>query len=63
MNSITIYLGQRIIDFRRISDFFLKGTAGLCPELWGKLILAVGYLAVCWLFLYFLYKKKVFLKV
>ena len=63
MNSITIYLGQKLIDFRRISDFFLKGTANLCPEAWGKLILAVGYLMVCWLFLYFLYKKKVFLRV
>ena len=42
---------------------FRSGVAGLCPEMWGKVILDIGYIAVCWLFLYFLYKKKVFLKV
>jgi Uncharacterized conserved protein len=63
LNSITIYLAMVIIDFGRIARFFLGGAAGLCPELVGKLILQAGYVAVCWLFLYFLYKKKIFLKV
>ena len=63
LNSITIYMAQRIFNFRSISDFFLKGVAGLCPEAWGNLILAIGYFAVSWLFLYFLYAKKIFLKV
>ena len=63
LNSITIYMAQRIVDFRRISDFLLRGTASLMPEAWGKVLLAAGYIAVCWLFLYFLYRKKVFLKV
>lgn len=63
LNSITIYLAQRIFNFRSISNFFLGGAAGHCPEAWGNLILAVGYFAVSWLFLYFLYKKKIFLKV
>ena len=63
MNSITIYMAQRIFNFRSISNFFLNGAAGLCPEVWGKLILAIGYFAISWLFLYFLYKKKIFLKV
>ncbi len=63
MNSITIYLAQRIFDFKSISNFFLKGLAGYCPEALGNLILVTGYFAVSWLFLYFLYKKKVFLKV
>lgn len=63
MNSITIYLAQRIIGFSQISNFFLGGLAGKCPELWANLINTTGYIAVCWLFLYFLYKKNVFLKV
>lgn len=63
MNSITIYLGQRIIDFGRINEFFFKGFAGLLPEMPGKVLLDATYILVCWLFLYFLYKKKVFLKV
>lgn len=63
MNSITIYLAQAIISFYGISNFFLGGLAGLCPPDWGAVISNTGYLAVCWLFLYFLYRHKVFLKV
>lgn len=63
MNSITIYMAQRIINFGSINKFFFSGLAGLCPEPVGKLILAVGYFMLGWLFLYFLYKKKVFLKI
>jgi predicted acyltransferase len=63
LNSITIYLAQRIIPFRQISDFFLVGVAGKCPEAIGSVILATGYISVCWLFLYFLYRKNIFLKV
>lgn len=63
VNSITIYLGCKIIPFSSISKFFLKGTASLCPDEWGKIILLVGTFVVEWLFLYFLYKKKTFLKV
>ena len=63
LNSITIYLAQRIVDFSGISDFFLKGLAGLCSPEWGAVISSIGYIAACWLFLYFLYKHKVFLKV
>jgi predicted acyltransferase len=63
LNSITIYLAQRIINFRLITNFFTGGIVSLCPEDVGRIISATGYIAVCWLFLYFLYKKKVFLKV
>jgi predicted acyltransferase len=63
LNSITIYLAQRIIGFQRISDFFLAGIADKCPEAIGNLINETGYVAVCWLFLYFLYKQKIFLKI
>ena len=63
MNSITIFMAQRIIGFRGISDFFLSGVTELCSEPWANVINRAGYLLVSWLFLYFLYKKKVFLKV
>ena len=63
MNSITIYMAQCIVPFRSISKFFLGGLANMCPESVGTLILALGYFVVSWLFLYFLYKKKTFLKV
>lgn len=63
LNSITIYLLQQIVPLREVADFFLGGTAALLPEAWGAVLLAVGYIAVCWLLLYFLYRHKVFLKV
>jgi predicted acyltransferase len=63
MNSITIYLAQVIINFGHTSKFFIGGIAGKFPELWANLINTTGYIAVCWLFLYFLYKKNIFLKV
>lgn len=63
MNSITIFMAMRIIPFKSISDFFLKGVAGLCPEAVGGVILLFGVFMARWLFLYFLYKKNIFLKV
>ena len=63
LNSITIYMLQQIVPLWDVSGFFLNGTAALLPEAWGAVLLAVGYIAVCWLLLYFLWKKKVFLKV
>ena len=63
MNSITIYMINHMVHLYEVSDFFLKGAAGLIPEAWSWPFLQAGYLAVQWLFLYFLYKKKVFLKV
>ena len=63
LNSITIYMLQRILPFSQVNRFFLGGVAELCPEPVGKVLLALGYLALSWLLLLFLYRKKVFLKV
>ena len=63
MNSITIYMAQRIIGFSGISRFFFGGIAGMCPEGWAAVINSFGYILVSWLFLYFLYRKKTFLKI
>ncbi len=63
MNSITIYMLQRIVSFKDITAFFLGGAAGLMPKEWGSWLLAIGYFAISWLLLWFLYRKKIFLKV
>lgn len=63
MNSITIYLAQCFISFPIMSKFFLGGVAGLCPEAVGAIVLKIGSFTAAWLMLWFLYKKKVFLKV
>lgn len=63
LNSITIYMAQRMIDFSYTSGFLFSGLIRLAPEPGRLLVSAVGYTLVSWLFLYFLYRKKVFLKV
>lgn len=63
MNSITIYLAQRIIGFNKSAEFFFTGLTGLLPENAQPLIQSAGYIAVCWVFLYFLYRHRIFLKV
>ena len=63
MNAITVYLLQRIVDFNSVSKFFVGGVAGLLPSAWAGVLVAFGHLIVCWLVLWFLYRKNVFLKV
>lgn len=63
VNSITIYLARIMINFWFTSQFFFRGIVGLFPENWVGLMNSVFYVAVCWLFLYFLYRQKIFLKV
>ena len=59
MNSITIYMGTRIIDFEKISSFFV----GWLAKPFGVWLVVLGAIAIEWLLLYYLYKKKIFLKV
>ena len=63
MNSITIYMLQKIVDLKKVTRFFFGGISGLLPEHWGGLVMAIGYLLVCYLILWFLWKRKIFLKV
>ena len=63
MNSITIYLAWRFIPFNEIADNVLGGLCRLLPPDGAALALAVCTVAVAWLFLLFLYRKNVFLKV
>jgi len=63
LNSITIYMIQRIVKIDGINKFFFGGLAGLFPDAVGAVVLALGHIVICWLILYFLYRKKVFLKV
>jgi len=63
MNSIAIYMAQAIIDFDKVNTFFFGSIASLFPATVGMLILSFGYVGVCWLFLWFLFKKGIFIKV
>ncbi len=63
MNSITIYIGANIIDFSHISKFFTGGLTNISGAHWGEVIFWIGFLAAEWLFLLFLYRRKIFLRV
>lgn len=63
VNSITIYLAQQFIDFSSTSNALFGGIIRLFPENMHYLVSTIGYTTVCWLFLLFLYRKKIFLKV
>jgi len=66
MNSITIYIAQAVIPFATVAGFFfgwLAMSAGAQVPGLGPVIRQVAYIAVCWGFLYFLYRKNTFLKV
>lgn len=61
MNAITIWVGQRIVDFKFTSDAIFLGVSKYFGIL-QPLILAICLVGVKWLFLWFLYRKKIFLK-
>ena len=63
MNSITIYMGVKILDFERASRFFLGWTQQHISEAWGAVFLACGVLILQWAFLLFLYRKRIFLRI
>ena len=59
MNSITIYMGARIINFYSTSGFLL----GWLEAYWGRWVIVTGVIALEWLLLWYLYKRKIFLKI
>ncbi|MFA7421905.1 MAG: DUF5009 domain-containing protein [Melioribacteraceae bacterium] len=63
MNPITIYLASNIIDFGYTVNFIFAGlisffTAGLQPVVFGIILVLLK-----WVILWFMYKRKIFLKV
>jgi predicted acyltransferase len=61
-NAITIYVVPRFVDFHKVADFFLGGAARHAGS-FGPVLLAAGVLAAEWLFLLYLYRRGLFLRV
>ena len=61
MNAITIWVGQRLIDFEYTSEALFLGFSRYFGFL-QPLVLALGFVSIVWLFLYLLYRKGIFLK-
>jgi predicted acyltransferase len=63
MNSILIYISGRFINWEYANNGFFQWLGELSPAIWAPVVMSVCYMAVKWAFMYFLYHKKVFLRV
>ncbi|WP_439585803.1 acyltransferase family protein [Dyadobacter bucti] len=63
MNSLVIYLAVRFVDFNASSKLLFEGFYKYAPENWHEVYNALGGFLLVWLFLYFLYRNKIFVKV
>ena len=62
MNSIAVYIATEIFDFRHVGNVFV---GHLLPRLgrWDSLVEAAAAFAVVWLILYWMYRKKEFIRI
>ena len=63
MNSITIYMLMTFAGFGAMSKRFFAGVAAFGNEHWATLVYELGQVAIEWLVLFWLYRKKTFLKI
>lgn len=63
MNSILIYMSGEFINWEYSTNSFFKWLGQLIGNPYGAVAMAICFVMVKWAFLYFMYKKKVFLRV
>ena len=63
MNSLTIYLAYHFIDFEHTSHALFAGLYAPLPEQFHDALEALGALVLVWSMMYFLYRKKIFIKI
>lgn len=63
MNSLTIYLAYHFIDFEHTSHALFAGLYAPLPEQFYDALEALGALILVWSMMYFLYRKKIFIKI
>lgn len=63
MNSILIYISGHFINWSYTNNSLFKWLGQLAGEPYNAVLMAITFVLVKWLFLYFMYKKKVFLRV
>ncbi len=62
VNAITIYIARDIIPFNTISKYFLGGVAQYSGS-FRPAVMPIGTLVLEWLFLFHLYRNRIFLRV
>ncbi len=62
MNSIAVYVATEIFDFRVVGNIFVGNLLPLIGR-WGEFVQASAAFAVVWLILYWMYRKREFIRV
>jgi predicted acyltransferase len=63
MNSILIYMSGQFINWEYTTNGFFQWLGQMLANPYNAVALAICYVMVKWCFLYFMYRKKVFLRV
>ena len=63
MNSILIYISGKFINWNFATTGFFGWLGELVGDPYNIVVMAICFIMVKWMFLYFLYRKKTFLKV
>lgn len=63
MNSILIYMSGRFINWEYTTNGFFQWLGQLVGDPFNVVVMAICFVMVKWLFLYFMYRKKLFLRV
>lgn len=63
LNAIAIYLAQPVFGFWHVNELLFGRFSSFFPASVAPIVLQATYVLVCWLFLYFLYRQKLFFKV
>lgn len=63
MNSLTIYFAYSFINFSYTSSKIFAGFLTPIDEKWHEFILSFGTAGLVWIFLYILYRNKLFIKI
>jgi len=61
-NALTIYIVQNLFDFSHVSNIVFGGLISHMAGAWKAVLLAASIVSAKWLFVYFLYRQKLFLK-
>jgi predicted acyltransferase len=62
MNAIAVYMSIQLFNFRSIGNIFVGGLSERLGD-WNNFVQATAAVAVIWLILYWMYRKKTFIKI
>jgi len=62
MNAIAVYMVTRVFNFQRLGNIFVDGLDKWCGN-WNPFIHGVSGFLVLWLLLWWMYRKRTFIRV